>query len=62
VNGADISYSAGLTSMPTPLAIGIRPATYLAAAAFLAVVAALASVFPARRAARRRIPDALAHV
>jgi putative ABC transport system permease protein len=62
VNGADLSYSAGLTSMPTPLKIGIRPDTYLVAAAFLAVVAALAAVVPARRAARSRIPDALAHV
>ncbi len=61
VNRAGVMYDGGLMSMPIALKIGLRPDTYLAAAAFLALLAALAAVVPARRAARTRIPDALAH-
>jgi putative ABC transport system permease protein len=62
VNRAGIFYDAGMMAMPIPLHIGVYPATYLAAAGFLSVLAAAAAVLPAREAARRRIPDALTHV
>ncbi len=62
VNSAGITYNAGLMALPFPLKIAVVPSTYAVAAAFLAVLAALAAVVPARRAARARIPDALAHV
>jgi putative ABC transport system permease protein len=62
VNRARIMYDAGLMSMPIALKIGWRPDTYLASALFLAVLAAAAAVLPARRAASRRIPEALSHV
>jgi putative ABC transport system permease protein len=62
VNGAGVMYDAGLMSMPIALKIGLRPGTYLAAALFLSILAAVAAVLPARRAAQARIPDALSHV
>jgi putative ABC transport system permease protein len=62
VNGAGVMSDAGLMSMPIALKIGLRPGTYLAAALFLSVLAAVAAVLPARRAAQARIPDALSHV
>jgi len=62
VNRAGIFYDAGMMAMPIPLKIGIYPATYVLSVAFLAVLAALAAVLPAREAARARIPDALTHV
>jgi putative ABC transport system permease protein len=62
VNAAGITYDAGLMAQPFPLHIGYVPGTYLAAAAFLSAVAALAAIVPARRAARARIPEALTHV
>jgi putative ABC transport system permease protein len=62
VNQAGLTYDGGIMSMPIALKIGLRPDTYLAAAGLLALLAALAAVVPARRAARARIPDALGHV
>jgi putative ABC transport system permease protein len=62
VNGAGITYDAGLMSLPFPLRIALVPATFAASAAFLALLATAAAVLPARRAARARIPEALAHV
>ncbi len=62
VNRAGITYDAGLASMPLPLEIALRPDTYALSALLLALLAALAAVVPARRAARARIPDSLAHV
>jgi len=62
VNAAGVTYDAGLMAQPFPLHVDFVPRTYAGAAAFLAAVAALAAVVPARRAARARIPDALAHV
>lgn len=61
VNAAGISYTAGMMAQPMPLEVALVPATYALAALFLAFVAALAAVLPARRAASRRIPDALTH-
>jgi putative ABC transport system permease protein len=62
VNGAGISYQVGLATLPIPLAIRLRPGVYVAAALFLAALAAVAAVLPARAAARQAIPDALSHV
>ncbi len=62
VNAAGVTYDAGLMAQPFPLHLALVPGTWAAAAAFLAAVAALAAVVPARRAARARIPDALTHV
>jgi len=60
VNGAGVTYNGGLLAAPIPLAVAVDPSNYLQAAAFLVAVAVLAAWLPARRAARRRIPDALA--
>jgi putative ABC transport system permease protein len=62
VNAAGVTYDAGLMAQPFPLRIELVPRTWAWAAAFLAAIAALAAVVPARRAARARIPDALTHV
>jgi putative ABC transport system permease protein len=62
VNAAGVTYDAGLMAQPFPLHLEYVPGTYVAAAAFLSAVAAVAAVLPARRAARARIPDALTHV
>jgi putative ABC transport system permease protein len=62
VNGAGITYDAGLMALPFPLEIALVPSTFAGGALLLAVLAALAAVVPARRAARARIPEALAHV
>jgi putative ABC transport system permease protein len=62
LNALRISYDAGVMAQPIPLRIALMPGTWAVAAIFLAVVAALAAVVPARRAARAPIPDALTHV
>jgi putative ABC transport system permease protein len=62
VNAAGIVLDAGLMALPMGLRILFEPSTYALAMAFLSLLAALAAVVPARRAARTRIPDALAHV
>jgi putative ABC transport system permease protein len=62
VNRAGIVYDAGILSVPISAKVAVRPDTYLACAVFLAVLAAIAAVFPARHAAATPIPDALSHV
>jgi putative ABC transport system permease protein len=62
VNAAGVTYDAGLLAQPFPLHLELVPRTYAGTALFLAAVAAVAAVVPARRAARARIPDALTHV
>jgi ABC-type lipoprotein release transport system permease subunit len=54
-------YDAGLLSEPIPLGVAVDPVSYLRVAAFLVAVSIVAAWLPARRAARRTIPDALAH-
>lgn len=60
-NGSGITYNAGILAQPIPLAVRYVPLTWAQAAAFLAAIAALAAIVPARRAAWTRIPDALTH-
>ena len=62
VNGAGVTYNAGLLAQPIALGVRYLPATWAAAAGFLSAMAAAAAVLPARRASRTRIPDALSHV
>jgi len=59
INAAGISYSAGVASQPIPLTVSLLPEAVIAATIFLAGVAVLASLLPARRAARLAIADAL---
>lgn len=61
LNGARITYRAGLLSEPIPLGIAMDPSVWLFAAAFLVGISVFAAWLPARRAARRKIPDALAY-
>ena len=59
VNAAGISYSAGVASQPVPLTVSLLPGVVAGATVFLSGVAVFAAFFPARRAARLAIPDAL---
>jgi putative ABC transport system permease protein len=61
VNGAGVTYNGGLVAAPIPLGVAVDARNYAGAAAFLIVVAVFAAWLPARRAARRKIPDALAY-
>jgi putative ABC transport system permease protein len=61
VNAAGVTYNGGLLAAPIPLGVAIDPANCIRAAAFLIAVAVFAAWLPARRAARRKIPDALAY-
>jgi putative ABC transport system permease protein len=61
VNRTGVTYNGGMFSNPIPLGVAIDPGSYLEVAAFLVAVAVFAAWLPARRAARRRIPDALAY-
>jgi putative ABC transport system permease protein len=61
VNAAKVTYRAGIMANPIPLGVATDPASYLRIAAFLVAIAVFAAWLPARRAARRRIPDALAY-
>jgi len=61
--------AAGIEMPPPPgsakgfvISVQVIPAAYLAAAAAMVAALALASFFPARRAARAPIVDSLAHV
>ncbi len=60
VNGAGITYKAGIMSEPIPLGIAMDPSVWLFAAAFLVGISVFAAWLPSRRAARVPIPDALA--
>jgi putative ABC transport system permease protein len=60
VNGAGVTYTGGVLASPIPLGVAVDPGDYLRVASALVAVAVLAAWLPARRAARMRIPDALA--
>lgn len=60
INGARISYKAGLAAQAIPLTVGLQPGAVLFAAGFLSAVAVAAAWAPARRASRLRIAEALA--
>lgn len=62
INAAGISYKAGLAANAIALTVSLLPRTCLFAALFLSGVAVLAAWFPARRAARLRVAEALASV
>jgi len=59
VNAAGVSYSAGVASQPIPLTVSLSAGVIVGATLLLAGVAVFAAFFPARRAARLAIPDAL---
>jgi putative ABC transport system permease protein len=59
---ANITYKAGMLAEPIPLTVSASPVTYIATGLLLTGLAALAALLPARRAARMKIPNALAHV
>lgn len=61
INAAGFTYRAGIMATPIPLGVAIEPASYLGIALFLVAVAVFAAWLPARRAAGRSIPDALAY-
>jgi putative ABC transport system permease protein len=61
INGARVTYNAGLMANPLPLGVEVDPGSYLLAAAFLTGIAVFAAWLPARRAARTKIPDALTY-
>jgi putative ABC transport system permease protein len=61
INAAQISYSGGMAATPIPLTVSLVPAACVFAVVFLSLVAVLAALLPARRAARLGIPDALGH-
>jgi putative ABC transport system permease protein len=61
INGADATYSGGIASQPIPLTVSLPASASAFAVVFLSGVAVLAALFPARRAARLPIPDALGH-
>jgi putative ABC transport system permease protein len=61
VDQAGVTYTGGVLANPIRLGVAVDPAGYLGSAAFLVAVAVFAAWLPARRAARRRIPDALAY-
>jgi len=62
INSLDVTYSGGIASQPIPLTVSLLPSACAFAVGFLSAVAVLAALFPARRAARLAIPDALGHV
>jgi len=62
INLAGISYSPPSSSAAVTLSIAVLPGMLLASASVLALVAMLAALWPARRAAHIEIVDALGHV
>jgi putative ABC transport system permease protein len=60
VNAAQSSYKAGLAAQAIPLTVSVLPRVVAFATIFLSGVAVLAAWFPARRASRLRIAEALA--
>jgi putative ABC transport system permease protein len=61
VNRAGLTYEGGIASNPLPLGVAVDLPTYAWIAACLIGVSVLAAWLPARRAVRRKIPDALAY-
>lgn len=61
VNRAGITYKGGLLAEAIPLSIAITPGLYVRSAITLCLLAVIAALIPARRAARMKIPDALGH-
>jgi putative ABC transport system permease protein len=61
VNGAHVTYDTGIMANPIPLGVAADPRDWLRVAASLVAIAVASAWIPAHRAARRRIPDALAH-
>jgi putative ABC transport system permease protein len=59
VNRAGITYKGGLLAEAIPLTIAVTPGLYMRSVVMLCVLAVIAAVIPARRAARMKIPDAL---
>lgn len=62
VNGAHLTWLPPDTTSPVPFRLAVLPGTILGCLVFLTLVAALAAFWPARRAARVEIVDALGHV
>lgn len=62
VNGADIHYIPPSSSAPVPLTVGWVPDIQLGTVLALSLISMLAALWPARRAARIEIVDALGHV
>lgn len=62
VNNAGLSYDPGFIASRTPLSISFVPWTYVACAIGLCLIATLAAFYPASKAAKTNIPEALSHV
>ena len=60
VNRAGLTYRPGIMATPIPLGVAVDALRYAQTAALLVALSILAAWRPARRAARGRIPDALA--
>jgi putative ABC transport system permease protein len=60
VNAAGVSYKAGMAAQAIPLTVSLQPSAIAFATVFLSAVAVFAAWFPARRAARLRVAEALA--
>ena len=61
LNRAGLTYRPGIMATPIPLGLAVDFVSYLQVAALLVAIAVFAAWRPARRAARTRIPDALAY-
>jgi putative ABC transport system permease protein len=61
-NRSGVTYKAGILTDSIPLAIAVVPSVWLGAVVCLSGLALLATLVPARHAARMPIPDALGHV
>jgi putative ABC transport system permease protein len=62
LNHAGITYKGGVMADAVPLAVRVVPGAYGFAVVFLSLVAMVAAIAPARRAARLGIPEAMGHV
>ncbi len=62
VNFFKITYDPGFISSRVPLNIDPVPLTYLMSAVGLCVIASFAALYPASKAAKTNIPEALSHV
>ncbi len=61
INNAGVTYRGGISATPIPLTVSLRLQACVFATLFLSGIAVFASWFPARRAARLSITDALGH-